>query len=472
MKFKVDNGPHIKDSDNTSKIMTRLLIALIPIICFSVYKNVAILYKMDISILKALHPLFIIVVAIMTSVITEMLYVRFILKKEKRELKEYIKNSYALFPGLFLALVIPINTPLLVVAVGAFIATLIGKMLFGGFGHNIFNPALTGALLVTTAYGSIIGGTSNVFELDTIGSATPLSNLANFNFIGTYEQIVGKFGDIYNFLFGTIPGTLGETNKFLIIIALIFLIATKVIKWRIPIFYISTVFLMTFIIGYSNDLGIWYSLFHILSGGLLFGAVFMATDPVTSPITPIGQVLYGISLGILTVILRFLTSYSEGVLTSILFMNMTVSLFDKVGIMIGNSIKRKVIYIVIFIVLAVGMSFVIINNIKKEDKSNVRIINVEKSGDNYIYEMSAKGWGTITANVTINDGVVTSINIINSAAETKWQEIEKNDYINELINGQSNLNNVDAVSGATVTSDALKEMIKKVIEDNGDSYER
>ncbi len=472
MKFKVDNGPHIKDSDNTSKIMTRLLIALIPIICFSVYKNVAILYKMDISILKALHPLFIIVVAIMTSVITEMLYVRFILKKEKRELKEYIKNSYALFPGLFLALVIPINTPLLVVAVGAFIATLIGKMLFGGFGHNIFNPALTGALLVTTAYGSIIGGTSNVFELDTIGSATPLSNLANFNFIGTYEQIVGKFGDIYNFLFGTIPGTLGETNKFLIIIALIFLIATKVIKWRIPIFYISTVFLMTFIIGYSNDLGIWYSLFHILSGGLLFGAVFMATDPVTSPITPIGQVLYGISLGILTVILRFLTSYPEGVLTSILFMNMTVSLFDKVGIMIGNSIKRKVIYIVIFIVLAVGMSFVIINNIKKEDKSNVRIINVEKSGDNYIYEMSAKGWGTITANVTINDGVVTSINIINSAAETKWQEIEKNDYINKLINGQSNLNNVDAVSGATVTSDALKEMIKKVIEDNGDSYER
>lgn len=472
MKFKVDNGPHIKDSDNTSKIMIRLLIALLPILCFSVYKNVAILYKMDISILKALHPLFIIVVAIMTSVITEMLYVRFILKKEKRELKEYIKNSYALFPGLFLALVIPINTPLLIVAVGAFIATLIGKMIFGGFGHNIFNPALTGALLVTTAYGSIIGGTSNLLELDTIGSATPLSNLANFNYIGTYEQIVGKFGDIYNFIFGTIPGTLGETNKFLIIAALIFLIFTKVIKWKIPIFYISTVFLMTFIIGYNNDLGIWYPLFHILSGGLLFGAVFMATDPVTSPITPIGQVLYGISLGVLTVVLRFLTPYPEGVLTSILFMNMTVSLFDKVGIMIKESFKKKLIYIICFIVLAISMSFVIHANINKEDKSSITIINIDKIGDNYIYEVSAKGWGLITAKVTINNGIVTTIDILNSSAETKWSAIEREDYINKLMNGQSNLNNVDAVSGVTITSDALKEIIREVIKDNGDSYER
>lgn len=471
MKFKVDNGPHVKDSDNTSRIMNRLMIALIPIICFSVYKNVSIIYRVDISILEALKPLFMILIAIFTSVITEFLYSLFILKKNKKDLKEYMKHSYAIFPGLFLALVIPLNTPLLLVSLGAFIATLIGKMIFGGFGHNIFNPALTGALLVTTAYGSFISGTSNLFELDTIGSATPLANLANFNYVGTFEQIVGKFGSIFNYIFGTIPGTLGETNKFLILIAFIFLVATKVIKWRIPVFYISTVFVITYIVSLTNDIGIWYPLFHILSGGLLFGAVFMATDPVTSPITPMGQVLYGIGLGILTTILRFLTPYPEGVLTSILFMNMTVSLFDKIGLKIRNSFIKKLIYITIFILLVISTGFIINKNLNKDD-SSVKILNVIKSEDSYVYEMSSKAWGVITANVTIKDGVVISVDIVNSSSETKWSHIVSNDYINKIINGQDNLDSLDAISGVTITSDGLKEMVKKVIEDYGDKYER
>lgn len=471
MKFKVDNGPHIKDRDNTSKIMNRLMIALIPIICFSIYKNVSILYKMDVSFLVVLKPIFMILIAVITSMVTEYLYSLFILKKSKSELKEYMKHSYAVFPGLFLALVIPLNTPLLFVSLGAFIATLVGKMLFGGFGYNIFNPALIGVLIVTTAYSSLISGTSNIYELDTIGTATPLSNLANFNFVGTYEQLIGKFGNIFNFIFGTIPGTLGETNKFLILIAFVFLVVTKVIKWRIPVFYVGTVFIITYIFGLNNNVGIWYPLFHILSGGLLFGAVFMATDPVTSPITPMGQILYGIGLGTLTTILRFLTPYPGGVLTSILFMNMTVSLFDKIGLKVRNSFKKKLICIMISILVVLSMGFIINNNVNREE-SNVKILNITKEEESYIYNMSSKAWGVITANVYIKDGIVTNIDIINSDSETKWINIVNGNYINKIIENQNNLDSLDTISGVTITCDGLKEMIKKALEDYGDKYER
>lgn len=471
--FKIENGPHIRDNDTTSKIMTRLIIALVPIICFAIFKNtILVYYYSSATFLDSLHPVFMILVSIITSYISELLWFKFVLKNTLSNCFKEIYKSNTIIPGLLLALVLPVNTPLYLVAIGAFSASIIGKMLFGGFGQNIFNPALIGYLIISVGYSAIMGGYLNAFEIDTIAGSTPLTNLATANYFAGYDTIVTPYGNLFNFLFGSIPGAIGEVSKILIVVAFIYLTITKTIKWKIPVFYVGTVFILTLILGLIFDQGLWYPLFHILSGGLLFGAVFMATDPVTSPITPIGQVLYGISLGVLTVVLRFLTPYPEGVLTSILFMNMTVSLFDKVGIMIKESFKKKLIYIICFIILAVSMSFVIHANINKEDKSSITIINIDKIGDNYIYEVSAKGWGLITAKVTINNGIVTTIDILNSSAETKWSAIEREDYINKLMNGQSNLNNVDAVSGVTITSDALKEIIREVIKDNGDSYER
>lgn len=471
MEFIVDHGPHIRDKDSTSKIMKRLLIALLPIIIFSIYKNGIIPYQRGyITFFETLKPLLIIIIAVFTSLLAEGLFIRLVLHKKEDHFLSYFKHSYALFPGLFLALVLPINTPLWLVSLGALVATIIGKMLFGGFGYNIFNPALIGALFVTTSYGSLIssqGGYLNAMELDTISKATPLTNLGNLGYVDTWQNIGASFGTLWDYFLGFIPGTIGETSKLLILIAMIFLIITKVIKWRIPITYLLTVSIMTFIIGVYNDMGIWYTLFHLLSGGLMFGAVFMATDPVTSPITKIGQVIFGLGLGLLTVIFRFLTPYPEGVLTAILSMNMLVFIIDKIGAKAKFDVKKAILPFSILILLILGTSLYIGYNLKSDQtvkNDKVNIIDINEIDNKIIYKVTTKGFkGLIESEIIFEDDNIKEIKILEQH-ESYWSEIEDNDYINKLIEGQDKIEDVDTVSGATISSFALKLMVKEVLD--------
>lgn len=470
MKFKFDNGPHMKNEDNTNKMMLRVLIALIPIVCFTIFKNVFVVYNTtDAKILELIHPILIIISSILTSLLSEYLYIRFI-KKDKIFFKN-LSKSFAIIPGLLLALCLPLNTPIHIVVFGSFCATIIGKMIFGGFGQNIFNPALIGYLLISASYSSKLGNYLNLYELDTIGGSTPLTNLANLNYYGSYDTIVGKYGSLLNFFTGTIPGGLGEVSKVLILIAFIYLVLTKTIKWRIPVTYVGTVFFMTLIIGNATNYGLWYPTFHILSGGLLFGAVFMATDPVTSPITKVGQLLYGICLGILTVLLRFLTPYPEGVMTSILFMNMFTTLFDKIGLKVKYNFEKIFIpiAILIFILLmsVIKISSNVRNTFKEGNKEleNVKILDTKKENNQTKYTISSKGWGLIKAEVIVEDKNIKSIVIIDSSGETQWSEIENANYIYKIISNQNDIDNLDAVSGSTKTSNGLKNIVKKVNEE-------
>lgn len=472
MKFFKENGPHIKSEDTTSKIMTRLLIALAPIICFVIFKNsMLVYYYTDATALEAFHPVLMILTAMLTSCISEFLYFKIILKKSFRESLFEKDRSFALIPGLLLALVLPPNVPLWLVAFGAFCASILGKMIYGGFGQNIFNPALIGYLLISASYPSLMGSALNLYELDTLGGATPLSNLASLNYYGTYESIVAPYGTLLNFFSGTIPGAIGETSKLLIIIAFIYLAITKTIKWIIPVMYVGITFIMTYFISNIVGLDIWYPLFHILSGGLLFGAVFMATDPVTSPKTTIGQIFYGASLGILTVLLRFKTSYPEGVMTSILFMNMLVPLFDKIGLYFKYNVKRIWTIILVFIGIITLLVFNITSSInetkngsvKNEADEKVKIIETKTEGNKTTYSVTSKAWGVIKANVEVIDGEIKSIIVTDSSGETQWNEIEKNNYVYEVIANQKDIDNLDAVSGSTISSNGIKNIVRKVL---------
>ena len=466
MKFDIQNGPHIKDVNDTKSIMMRLLISLIPIVCFAIFKNIIIPIAHTTSFsFSMLNPVLMIISGILTSYVTEILYCKFIIK-ETYPIK-YANKSYAIIPGLFIALLLPLNTPIWIVIFGAFCGTFIGKLIFGGFGENIFNPALIGYLLISVSYSSLVGGYLNIYELDTISGATPLTNLAGLNYINTYSNIVGNYGSLFNFLIGMIPGGLGEVSKILIIFAFIYLTITKTIKWRIPLSYVLTVFIITYIIGLYFDLGIWYPLFHVLSGGLLFGAVFMATDPVTSPKTDEGQIFYGISLGVLTVLLRFLTPYPEGVMTSILFMNLLVFLYDKIGIKIKYNLKKIYIFIGIALLIIAASTFIIINNLStstNDEVENVKIIDIIKGNNENKYTFTSSGWGTIKGEVITKNNVIISINITDNSSETEWQKIEDNNYIDVIIENQNNIDKVDSVSGCTYTSNGLKNVVKKVLE--------
>lgn len=467
-------GPFVKSDNKTSKIMLNLLISLIPIILFSFYKNGILLYQKGyINFLEMFYPLIFILIGSLSSLLTEEIYLYVFGKKRGKELIDNVLSSYGLFPGLFLSLVLPINTPLSVLFIGSIFAVIIGKMIFGGFGNNIFNPALVGCIFVITCFSAAItsnGGYLNKYEIDSISSATPLTNVSIVEGIGDYDTLVKPYGNLLNFFIGTIPGAVGETSALLCIVAFIYLTITKTIKWRIPVTYISTVFVLTFIIGYFNDLGIWYPLFQILSGGLFFGSIFMASDPVTSPVNKESQIIYGILLGLCTVLLRYLTSYPEGVMTSILLLNMFVFIIDRFTAKTRFKPVNYYIMLIVLIIISLLAGYGISTKYKsvdyKEDP-NYEILSKTIENNQTIYTVSQKGFGgKIKAKITFDSRKIISIDIIeHNESLDRYQLVENQNYINSLLNSQANLDNVDAVSGATITSNALKKLVLNTIND-------
>lgn len=470
------NGPYMQSKNKTSKMMAHLIIALIPIILFSFYKNGVIPYYYNkVNLFGLYYPIIMVLITSLSTLVFEMIYAKVVLKE--KDLKTFVSNSYSIIPGIFLGLILPINTPISILILGSFVASIVAKMLFGGFGENIFNPALVGRLFIISTYAIVItgnGGYLNNYEVDTITSATPLSNVQMVTGIGSYDALVEPYGTLLDFFIGTIPGAVGETSALLCIVAFVYLTITKTIKWRIPVLYISTVFVMTFIIGALNGQGLWYPLFQIFSGGLMFGAVFMATDPVTSPTTSVGQTLYGLMLGLLTVVFRYLTPYPEGVLTSILTMNMLVFVLDKIGFKSRFNIKKCLIplFAILSFIMVLPFSIALKYQVNTDTKDpNFTIISSNKSGDDVIYTVVEKGYvGDIKAEIIINNSKIIKFDILEQN-ESFYQKVMDADYINKLMKEQKNIENVDTVSGATITSTAIKKMVINTLEDYGDNYE-
>ena len=454
-------GPFIKSENSTNKMMSRVIIALFPIILFSFYKNGVLCYD-GTNIYMLFKPLIIIGFSTLCTFLFETIYL-YLTKDEK--LIDIIRKNYSYMPGLFLGLILPINTPLTIILIGSFISVFIGKVLFGGFGQNIFNPALIGRLFIITMYAltiSELGGYLNTSELDSIASATPLTNASLVNGIGTYKELVYPYASLKYFFLGFIPGCLGETNKLLIILAFIYLSVTKTIKWQIPVIYVSTVFISTLVIGLMNGVGLWYPLFQILSGGLLFGAVFMATDPVTSPVTKKGQILYGICLGLLTVTLRYLTSYPEAVLTSILTMNMLVFIIDDVAV----SKKNIVIPVIILLLVFGGITYHIGNKYTKASvDTSFEILSKVTKNDITTYQVTQVGYSSkLKLEIKIQKDKVLSIEYIDTN-DSFFNKVIESDYKDKLINNQKDLENCDTVSGATISSTAVKKALINTLKD-------
>lgn len=470
MDIEYSKGPFIRSKDNVNKIMMRLLISLIPIILFAFYKNGILLYiKGYTNFFGMFYPLIFMIIGAMSSLVGEELYF-IILKKQKGiEFLTNLWHSYAFLPGLFLSLVVPINTPLAILFIGGLFASVIGKMVYGGLGYNLFNPALVGAIFIMTCYGVLIGtrgGYVNSLEIDTVSKATPLGNAKIVENI-SYDALIKPYDSFTNYFIGFIPGTLGEVSSVLIIIAFIYLTVTKTIKWRIPISYVLTFLLLTSIYSIISGIGIWYALFHLVSGGLLFGSVFMATDPVTSPVTVKGQILYGMLLGFITFLIRFLTGYPEGVMISILIMNVFVFLMDKIGSRIEFNKMYYLIYIILFAIMITSSVYIGSTYEVSEVTSSYKVISKSKDDGKTIYEVMQKGFGGyIKAKIVFDERQIIDIDILeNSESPDRYNLIMDKKYINTLIEGQGNIDEVDTISSATITSNALKEMVQNTIND-------
>ncbi len=293
MNLRISTAPHIREGNTTRSLMTHVLIAMVPCAIAGVYRfgyNAAIL----------------LVVAMVTAVLAEFLWQ----KITKRPVR--VDDYSALVTGLLLGLNLPPDAPWWLAMVGSALAILLVKQIFGGLGDNFMNPALAARAILLASWPVhmtrfILPLNQLIPTVDAVATATPLST---------------KSADIWNLFMGNIPGTLGEVSKMMILLGLLYLLLTKVISWRIPVIMIGSAALVSWLLGESP-------LYTVLSGGLLFGAVFMATDYTTTPMTAKGQMVFAAGCGLIVAIIRKFGSYPEGVTYAILLMNIATPLIDK-----------------------------------------------------------------------------------------------------------------------------------------------
>lgn len=295
--LNVSSSPHVRAKDDTSRIMLYVIIALMPTTIFGIFNF-------------GLRALLLVAVCIITCVLSEFLFEKAVGKKST------IKDLSAVVTGLLLALNLPHTLPVWQAVLGSVFAIVVVKMLFGGLGQNFMNPALGGRVFLIISFAA----TMTNFEFDGVASATPLALLKNGEAVNTLDMLIGRCG-----------GTIGETSALCILLGAIILILLGVIDLTIPGTYIITFAIFIILFG-GHGFDATFLVAHLCGGGLMLGAFFMATDYVTSPITPMGKVLFGICLGVLTGVFRIFGNSAEGVSYAIIFSNLLVPLIEKVTV--------------------------------------------------------------------------------------------------------------------------------------------
>ena len=309
-ELTISSSPHVHSKTTTQVIMRDVLIALLPAMLMSVY-------------FFGFRALTVTAVSVAACVFFEWLYCK-IMKKHCK-----IYDLSACVTGVLLAFVCPVTIPYWTIILGALFAIIIVKMLFGGLGRNIVNPALAGRafmfswpVLMSTWVKVGFGNAAGIFSTaDAVTAATPPANM---------HQGIMCEESILDLFIGNVGGCLGETSAAALLLGFVYLLARKVITARIPLAYIGTVAVLTFLFPMGNDRIAWMAA-QVFGGGLMLGAIFMATDYVTFPVTKLGQIIYGIGCGVLTVMIRYFGGYNEGVSYAILCMNACVVLLDRIG---------------------------------------------------------------------------------------------------------------------------------------------
>ena len=298
--MKISSSPHIRDRESTTNIMGQVLLALMPATLFGIYNF-------------GIRALVIILITVISCVFFEAAF------EKLTDRKNTIMDLSAALTGLLLALNLPADVPFWLPVIGSFFAIIVVKQVFGGLGQNFMNPALGSRCFLLISF----TGKMTTFTYDAVTTATPLANLK-----------AGESVDVKAMFLGTTAGTIGETCALALIAGGIYLLVRGIINYRIPLFYIGTFAILILIYGMASGRGLDFSFLfaHLFGGGLMLGAFFMATDYVTSPITPMGKIYFGMLLGLLTFLFRIFGGSAEGVSYAIILGNLLVPLIERITV--------------------------------------------------------------------------------------------------------------------------------------------
>lgn len=305
--YLVQSSPHLREKDTTPRIMYRVILSLLPACLAALY-------------FFRFRALVLILICVAASLVTEALF--FLVRK--KPLAALLDGS-AIITGVLLALTLPPSFPASQAAIGAVVSIAIGKQAFGGLGHNIFNPALVGRAFLSTAFP--VAMTSwippVILKVDVATFATPLANLKFQDALGQ-----GTLTSLHDLFWGNVGGCLGETSALALLIGGVYLLFRRTIDWRIPLGLTLSLSAFTGVFWLISPAQHANPLFHFLAGGFLLGGLFMATDMVTSPVTPKATWIYALGAGLIIGIIRLFSGYPEGVMYGILFMNTFVPLLN------------------------------------------------------------------------------------------------------------------------------------------------
>lgn len=308
-------SPHIHEELTVPKVMRGVIIAMLPALGFSIFTF-------------GLGALYVTLMAVISCLVFEYLISKYLLKRDAS-----LADGSAVITGMLLAFNVPSNLPWYIILIGSLVAVGIGKMSFGGLGNNPFNPALVGRVFLLISFPVQMTSwpvAQRGWTLDGTTGATPLGKIKEGLLNG--EQIPAMMSDMPSYtdlIFGFQGGSLGEMSAFALIIGFIYMVYRKIITWHVPVVMVVTVFVMTGIFWLIDPNQYANPLFHVLTGGVMLGAIFMATDYVTSPITIRGMIIFAVGIGVITVVIRLWGAYPEGVSFAILIMNAFVPLINK-----------------------------------------------------------------------------------------------------------------------------------------------
>ncbi|MCG6187051.1 RnfABCDGE type electron transport complex subunit D [Maribellus maritimus] len=309
----VSPSPHVHSDDSTQKIMYRVVLAMIPALAWSVF-------------VFGLDALRVTIIAVLACLAFEFLIQKYLIK-----VKPTVTDGSALITGILLAFNVPSNIPWWIIVIGSLAAIGIGKLSFGGLGHNIFNPALVGRVFMLISFPVQMTSwpVNRQSGIDAVTSATPLGIIKEGISNGTpISEISQSLPSTFELFWGGIGGSLGEISAVLLVIGGLYMLYKKVITWHIPVSILATVGVIAGIFWMVNPAIYINPLYHILTGGLMLGAIFMATDMVSSPMNPKGQVIYGVGIGVITISIRLFGAYPEGISFAILIMNAVTPLIN------------------------------------------------------------------------------------------------------------------------------------------------
>ena len=492
MNFISRVSPNYRDKQSTVSIMVELTIGLLVVLAASAYYYTT---KVDLSV--GLRVFYIAGVAVLANIIIEVLMGL----KNKKSVKNVFVQEFPWVTGLIFALCIPVTTNLYVVAMSTAIGVIFGKVIFGGFGQNIFNPAGVARAIVFSSFAKPVVE-SVVKTSDVFTSATPANLMASFSWLPSAEVFGSKAFDhlgLKELLMGDHFGAMGETFALVIIIVGIALALRKVIDWRMPFIYLTTLFVASGIVGMINGLGIWYPLAFVMSGGALFGAVFMITDPVTCPTQKTGRVIFAFGAAILTMLIRYKANLPEGVVFSILIMNMLTPVIEDFLDGLQTKMKKTYLMTVLSMVLIAGLSVTWVTASTKvaepvlelgtptivteeiTERYAAIVTNTETIDGNTVYTVESEGYGLVESeypNPAYKENIfeisvdgsskVVSIKMSQFGDTKGFGDLVDDDLFFEKFIGKDLLNSdeeYDTMSNATITSYSLVSALNAVAQE-------